>query len=130
MQKKNTTRVKKDKKRKVIEGIAHISCTFNNTIVTITDRQGNKLTGSSAGACKFSGSRKSTPHAAKIAAAAAAADAKSQYGLETIQINVWGPGPGREMAARELANNFKVSMFIDTTGVPHNGCRPQNERRV
>lgn len=130
MKKKTVTKVRRDKKRKVLEGIAHVSCTFNNTLVTITDRQGNKLTGSSAGACKFSGARKSTPTVAKIVAATAAKQAIELYGLETIQINIWGPGPGREMAARELASKFKVSVLIDTTGVPHNGCRPQNERRV
>ena len=101
MKKKTVTKVRKDKKRKVLEGIAHVSCTFNNTLVTITDRQGNKLTGSSAGACKFSGARKSTPTVAKIVAAAAAKQAKELYGLETVQINIWGPGPGREMAARD-----------------------------
>src|SRR5690349_16608717 len=122
-------RVKKVK-RKVVAGIAHVSATFNNTIVSITDLQGNVIAWSSAAKCGFRGSRKSTPHAAGEAALAAAMIAKEQ-GMETCEVRVKGPGPGRESAARSVSDaGIKVTSITDVTGVPHNGVRPPKKRRV
>lgn len=120
---------KKDKRKNVMDGVAHIIASFNNTIVTITDALGDTLSWSSAGHCEFRGSRKSTQHAAKVAAENAGAKAK-ELGLINLKIKINGPGPGRELAAKALASMFKVTELIDVTPVPHNGCRPPNERRV
>lgn len=117
-------------KRSVAEGIAHIHATFNNTIVTISDRQGNVLSWATAGGSGFKGSRKSTPFAAQVAAERAGEGAAS-YGVKNLEVRVKGPGPGREAAVRSLnGSGFKVTSIIDVTPVPHNGCRPPKKRRV
>ena len=114
----------------VVEGIAHIHASFNNTIITITDRQGNTLSWATAGGSGFRGSRKSTPFAAQIAAERAGEAAK-EYGLQNLDIQVKGPGPGRESAVRALNNcGFRISNITDVTPIPHNGCRPPKKRRV
>lgn len=120
---------KKDRKREVLDGVAHIHASFNNTIVTISTRKGDTLSWATAGGSGFRGSRKSTPHAAKVAADRAA-DAAKEYGIENLIVFVKGPGPGRESAIRALAGKFNVVELIDATGIPHNGCRPPKERRV
>ncbi|HLU68539.1 MAG TPA: 30S ribosomal protein S11 [Kofleriaceae bacterium] len=121
----------KRKVRKNIQtGVAHISSTFNNTIVTITDVSGNVISWSSAGACGFKGSRKSTPFAAQLAAEQAARKAQ-EHGMRNVQVYVKGPGSGRESALRALqAAGFKISVIRDVTPIPHNGCRPPKRRRV
>lgn len=127
---KNPTPVRKKIKRNVVDGIAHIQATFNNTIVTITDRQGNTLCWATAGGSGFRGSRKSTPFAAQVAAERAGAVAKDM-GVKNLDVNVNGPGPGRESAVRSLnALGFKISSITDVTPIPHNGCRPPKKRRV
>lgn len=123
----NKTR-KKVKRRNVTDGIAFVQASFNNTIVTITSRSGDTIAAGSAGA-KFRGSRKSTPHAAKVAAEDAAAIAK-EYGLKNIEVRVKGPGSGREAAVRALGAEFLVTSIVDCTPLPHNGCRPPEDRRV
>jgi small subunit ribosomal protein S11 len=121
---------KKKVKKNVQTGIAHIASTFNNTIVTITDVSGNVVSWSSAGACGFKGSRKSTPFAAQLAAENAAKKAQD-HGMRTVQVFVKGPGSGRESALRALqAAGFKISLIRDVTPIPHNGCRPPKRRRV
>jgi len=126
---KVTTR-KKKAKRTVIDGIAHIHASFNNTIVTITDRQGNSLAWATAGGSGFRGSRKSTPFAAQVASSKAGEAAK-EYGLKTLEVFIRGPGPGRESAIRALnAVGYKITNITDVTPVPHNGCRPPKRRRV
>ncbi len=125
---------KKQTKRKVKKniqtGVAHISSTFNNTIVTITDVSGNVISWSSAGACGFKGSRKSTPFAAQLAAEQAARKAQ-EHGMRNVQVYVKGPGAGRESALRALQSaGFKISVIRDVTPIPHNGCRPPKRRRV
>tara|TARA_B110000014_G_C20126106_1_gene600046 strand:+ start:4047 stop:4430 length:384 start_codon:yes stop_codon:yes gene_type:complete len=125
---KNTT--KKKSLRKINEGIAHISATFNNTLITITDRQGNSLAQSSAGAQGFKGSRKSTPFAAQKAGQAVA-ELVQPYGMQSLEIQVRGPGSGRESAIRSLNGaGFKITKITDVTPIPHNGCRPPKKRRV
>ena len=114
----------------VVDGIAHVHASFNNTIITITDRQGNTLSWATAGGSGFRGSRKSTPFAAQVAAERAGEAAK-EYGLQNLDVQVKGPGPGRESAVRALnACGFKISNITDVTPVPHNGCRPPKKRRV
>ena len=121
---------RKKAKRSVSEGVLHIHSTFNNTIVTITDLQGNTLVWSSAGQCGFKGSRKGTPFAAQVAAEAAARKA-GELGMRHIQVHVKGPGAGRESALRALQQaGFKISLIRDVTPIPHNGCRPPKRRRV
>ncbi len=123
------TRRKKEKKN-VELGVAHIQSTFNNTVVTITDKFGNAISWSSAGAQGFKGSRKSTPYAAQQAAEVAAHDAM-EHGMRTVECLVKGPGSGREAAIRALqAAGLEVSMIKDVTPIPHNGCRPPKRRRV
>jgi small subunit ribosomal protein S11 len=122
-------RTKKVKKN-VSEGIAHIHASFNNTIITITDRQGNSLGWTSAGGSGFRGSRKSTPFAAQVAADKLGAIVK-EFGVKNLEVRIKGPGPGRESAVRSLnANGFKITSITDVTPVPHNGCRPPKRRRV
>jgi small subunit ribosomal protein S11 len=124
------TQLKKTKKRRTIqEAYAYVSATFNNTIITITDRLGNTLSWSSAGKLGFKGSRKSTPFAGR-AAAEDAIEKALQFGIKLITVFVDGPGPGRESAIRALGTSYTLSALIDRTRVPHNGCRPQKERRV
>lgn len=121
-----TKRVKKD----ISDGIAYISASFNNTIITITDRKGNALSWATAGASGFRGSRKSTPFAAQVAAEKAGVIAK-EYGIKNLDVRIKGPGPGRESAVRSLNNlGFKITNIIDGTPIPHNGCRPPKKRRV
>ena len=121
---------KKKVKRAVIDGIAHIHASFNNTIVTITDRQGNSLAWATSGGSGFRGSRKSTPFAAQIASQKACEAAK-EYGLKNLEVFIRGPGPGRESAIRALnAAGYKITNITDVTPVPHNGCRPPKRRRV
>ena len=121
---------KKKVKRTVLDGIAHIHASFNNTIVTITDRQGNSLAWATSGGSGFRGSRKSTPFAAQIASQKACEAAK-EYGLKNLEVFIRGPGPGRESAIRALnAAGYKITNITDVTPVPHNGCRPPKKRRV
>ena len=123
-------KVKKKVKKQVVDGIAHIQASFNNTIITITDRQGNALAWATAGGCGFRGSRKSTPFAAQVAAEKAGVAAQ-EYGLKNLEVRVQGPGPGRESAVRALNNaGYRISNIEDVTPIPHNGCRPPKKRRV
>jgi len=130
MAKPSPTRTRKRVKKNVVDGIAHVHASFNNTIVTITDRQGNALAWATAGGSGFRGSRKSTPFAAQVAAERAGTAAK-EFGLKNLDVRVKGPGPGRESAVRSLnAAGFKIGSISDVTPIPHNGCRPPKKRRV
>ena len=121
---------KKKIKKNVNDGIAHIHATFNNTIVTITDRAGNTLSWATAGGSGFRGSRKSTPFAAQVAAEKAG-KAAQEFGLKNLDVKVKGPGPGRDSALRALnAVGFNINSIEDVTPIPHNGCRPPKQRRV
>ena len=123
-------KARKKVKRQVSDGVAHVHASFNNTIVTITDRQGNTLAWATSGGSGFRGSRKSTPFAAQVAAEKAGVAAQ-EYGLRTVEVRVRGPGPGRESAVRALnACGLKVTSIEDVTPIPHNGCRPPKKRRV
>ncbi|WAR44294.1 30S ribosomal protein S11 [Methylomonas rapida] len=123
-------RVKKRIKKEVADGIAHVHASFNNTIVTITDRKGNALSWATSGGSGFRGSRKSTPFAAQVAAEKAGLVAQ-EYGMKNLDVMIKGPGPGRESAVRSLnALGFKISNIVDVTPIPHNGCRPPKKRRV
>ncbi len=125
-----SVKAKKKVKKSVADGVAHIHASFNNTIVTITDRQGNTLTWATAGGSGFRGSRKSTPFAAQVAAERAGRAAQ-EYGVKNLEVRVKGPGPGRESAIRALnAVGFKITSISDVTPIPHNGCRPPKKRRV
>ena len=127
---KTNVRVRKKVKKNVAEGIAHVHASFNNTIITITDRQGNALAWSTSGGNGFKGSRKSTPFAAQIAAESAG-KAAQECGVKNIEVRIKGPGPGRESAVRALnAAGFKITSISDITPVPHNGCRPPKKRRI
>ncbi|MCF8192253.1 MAG: ribosomal protein [Pseudomonadota bacterium] len=127
---KANTRVRKKVRKSVSDGIAHIHASFNNTIVTITDRQGNALSWATSGGGGFKGSRKSTPFAAQIAAENAGRAAQ-EYGLKNLEVRIKGPGPGRESAVRALNNvGFKIISISDVTPIPHNGCRPPKKRRI
>ncbi len=124
------SRSKKKTRRVVSDGVAHIHATFNNTIVTISDRQGNALTWATAGGSGFRGSRKSTPFAAQVAAERAG-QAAQEMGMKNLEVMVKGPGPGRDSAVRALnAIVFKISRIDYVTPIPHNGCRPPKKRRV
>ena len=121
---------KKKVKKTVVDGIAHVHASFNNTIITITDRQGNALSWATAGGAGFRGSRKSTPFAAQVAAESAGR-AALDYGLKNLDVRVKGPGPGRESSVRALhALGYKITNITDVTPIPHNGCRPPKKRRV
>jgi small subunit ribosomal protein S11 len=127
---KGSARTRKKVKKNVVDGVAHVHASFNNTIVTITDMQGNTLAWVSAGASGFKGSRKSTPFAAQVAAERAGEKVK-EYGLKNLEVQVKGPGPGRDSAVRALHSaGFKISNISDVTPIPHNGCRPPKKRRV
>jgi small subunit ribosomal protein S11 len=127
---KGTTRTRKRIKKNVVDGIAHVHASFNNTIITITDMQGNTLAWASAGGSGFRGSRKSTPFAAQVAAERAGEKVK-EFGMKNVEVRVKGPGPGRDSAVRALHSaGFKVSSISDVTPIPHNGCRPPKKRRV
>ena len=130
MAKPNTSKTRKRVKKNVSEGVAHVHASFNNTIITITDRQGNALSWATAGSCGFKGSRKSTPFAAQLAAEDAARKA-AEFGMRTIAIFVKGPGSGRESALRAFQTvGMRVTLIRDVTPIPHNGCRPPKRRRV
>ena len=130
MAKTTTTRTRKKVKRNVVDAVAHIHASFNNTIITISDRQGNTLTWATAGGSGFRGSRKSTPFAAQVAAGRARSVAQ-EYGVKNIEVRVKGPGPGRESAVRALHSaGFRITSISDVTPIPHNGCRPPKKRRV
>lgn len=127
---KATNRNRKKIKKNIVEGIAHIHASFNNTIVTITDRQGNTLSWATAGGAGFKGSRKSTPFAAQVAAENASKIAH-EFGVKNLEVRVKGPGPGRDSAVRSLNSaGFKISSISDVTPVPHNGCRAPKRRRI
>ncbi|MGL4673938.1 MAG: 30S ribosomal protein S11 [Wohlfahrtiimonas sp.] len=127
---KPSVKTRKRVRRTVVDGVAHIHASFNNTIVTITDRQGNALSWATSGGSGFRGSRKSTPFAAQIAAERAGTTAK-EYGLKNLDVEVNGPGPGRESAVRALnALGYKITSIVYVTPIPHNGCRPPKKRRV
>jgi small subunit ribosomal protein S11 len=125
------TQSRKKSKRQITDGIAHVLCTFNNTIVTITDVQGNTIAWASSANCGYRGSRKSTPYAAGEAAQKAALMVVDGFGMKNLHVEVKGPGPGRESAVRALhAAGLKISSIKDKTSIPHNGCRPAKKRRV
>ena len=127
---KYSTKSRKKVRKNIQSGVAHIQATFNNTIITITDVQGNAVAWSSAGSRGFKGSRKSTPFAAQLAAEDAAHKAK-EHGMRSLSVYVTGPGSGREAALRALSTSgFKITHIRDVTPVPHNGCRPPKRRRV
>jgi small subunit ribosomal protein S11 len=120
----------KKARRQVTDAVAHVHASFNNTVVTITDRQGNTLSWATSGGCGFRGSRKSTPFAAQVAAEKAGVAAQ-EYGVKSVEVRVMGPGPGRESAVRALnACGLKITNIADVTPIPHNGCRPPKKRRV
>jgi small subunit ribosomal protein S11 len=127
---KDTTRVKKRERKNIVTGVAHVAASFNNTMITIADAQGNTIAWSSSGTMGFKGSRKSTPYAAQVAAEDAGRKAM-EHGMRTLEVNVSGPGSGRESALRALqAVGFTVTSIRDVTPIPHNGCRPPKRRRV
>jgi small subunit ribosomal protein S11 len=127
---KEATRVRRRERKNITSGVAHVNSTFNNTMITITDAQGNTIAWASAGSNGFKGSRKSTPFAAQVAAEEAARKAQ-EHGMRTVEVEVRGPGSGRESALRALqASGFLVTSIRDVTPIPHNGCRPRKRRRV
>src|ERR1700682_2501113 len=127
---KTVTRTRKKVKKNISEGIAHIHASFNNTIITITDRQGNALSWARAGGAACKGSRNSTPFAARVAAESAG-KAAQECGVKTLEVRIKGPGPGRESAVRALHGlGIKITAISDVTPVPHNGCRPPKRRRI
>lgn len=124
------SKAKKKVKKNVVEGIAHVHASFNNTIISISDRQGNVLSWATAGGSGFRGSRKSTPFAAQVAAQRAG-EVAQEFGMKNLEVRIKGPGPGRESAVRALnALGFEISNITDVTPIPHNGCRPSKKRRV
>ena len=130
MAKKDSSARRKKVTRTVADGIAHVHASFNNTIITISDRQGNVLSWATSGGAGFRGSRKSTPFAAQVAAETAGNAAKD-YGLKNLEVRVKGPGPGRESSVRALNGcGYKITSISDVTPIPHNGCRPPKKRRV
>ncbi|WVH08763.1 MAG: SSU ribosomal protein S11p [Fluviibacter phosphoraccumulans EoVTN8] len=127
---KTSTKVRKKIKKNIADGIVHVHASFNNTIITITDRQGNALSRATSGGAGFKGSRKSTPFAAQVAAEAAGKVAQ-ECGIKNLEVRIKGPGPGRESAVRALnALGIKITAISDVTPVPHNGCRPPKKRRI
>lgn len=129
-QKQENTRVRKRERKNIVSGVVHVNASFNNTMITIADAQGNAISWSSSGAMGFKGSRKSTPYAAQVAAEDAARKAM-EHGLRTVEVEVCGPGSGRESALRALqAVGLTVTAIKDVTPIPHNGCRPPKRRRV
>ena len=127
---KEPARVKKRESKNITSGVAHVNASFNNTMITITDAQGNAISWSSAGMMGFKGSRKSTPYAAQVAAEDAGKKA-AEHGVRTLEVEVKGPGSGRESALRALqAAGFMITSIRDVTPIPHNGCRPRKKRRV
>lgn len=129
-QKSGAAKPRRKERKNITAGVAHVNSTFNNTIITITDAQGNTISWSSAGHLGFKGSRKSTPYAAQIAAEDAGKKAK-EHGMKNLEVLVTGPGSGRESALRALQSiGLTISSIVDITPVPHNGCRPRKKRRV
>jgi small subunit ribosomal protein S11 len=127
---KDKTRVRRKERKNITSGVAHVSASFNNTMITITDVQGNTISWASAGMMGFKGSRKSTPYAAQVAAEDAARKAQ-EHGMKTLEVEVRGPGSGRESALRALQSaGFMITSIKDVTPIPHNGCRPPKRRRV
>ena len=127
---KEAQRIRRRERKNIASGVAHVNATFNNTMITITDAQGNTVSWASAGSQGFKGSRKSTPYAAQVAAEDAAKKA-AEHGMRTLEVEVRGPGSGRESALRALqASGFMVTSIRDVTPIPHNGCRPRKRRRV
>ncbi|VAW14270.1 SSU ribosomal protein S11p (S14e) [hydrothermal vent metagenome] len=127
---KDKTRVRRKERKNISSGVAHVNATFNNTMITITDAQGNAISWASAGTMGFKGSRKSTPYAAQVAAELAGKKAQ-EHGMQTLEVQVKGPGSGRESALRALqAAGFTITSIRDVTPIPHNGCRPPKRRRV
>lgn len=127
---KQQSKPRKKVKKTIVDGIAHVHASFNNTIITITDRQGNAVSWATAGGAGFRGSRKSTPFAAQVAAENAGRTAQD-FGMQNLEVRVKGPGPGRESSVRALNGiGFKITNIIDVTPIPHNGCRPPKRRRV
>ena len=127
---KEATRVRRRERKNIVSGVAHVNASFNNTMITITDAQGNTIAWSSAGGMGFKGSRKSTPYAAQVAAEDAGRKAM-EHGMRTLEVFVKGPGSGRESALRALQSvGFTVTSIRDVTPIPHNGCRPPKRRRV
>ena len=127
---KANVRIKKKVKKNVSDGIAHVHASFNNTIITITDTQGNALSWATSGGAGFKGSRKSTPFAAQVAAETAG-KAAQEFGVKNVEVRIKGPGPGRESSVRALnAIGLKITAIQDVTPVPHNGCRPPKKRRI
>lgn len=130
MAKATTTRPRRRERKNISSGVAHVNSTFNNTLITITDVQGNAISWSSSGSQGFKGSRKSTPYAAQIAAEDAGKKAM-EHGMKTLEVEVKGPGSGRKSALRALhALGFTITAIRDVTPIPHNGCRPRKRRRV
>ncbi len=130
MAKQETTRVRRKERKNISKGVAHVNASFNNTMITIADEQGNTIAWSSSGTMGFKGSRKSTPYAAQVAAEDAGKKAQ-EHGMRTLDVNVSGPGSGRESALRALqAVGFTINSIRDVTTIPHNGCRPPKRRRV
>ena len=130
MARQATARVRKRERKNITSGVAHVNSTFNNTMITITDAQGNSIAWSSAGSQGFKGSRKSTPYAAQMAAEDAGRKA-ADHGMKSLDVQVRGPGSGRESALRALQSvGFNVTSIRDVTPIPHNGCRPRKRRRV
>ena len=127
---KDKTRIRRKERKNITSGVAHVNATFNNTMITITDAQGNAISWASAGMMGFKGSRKSTPYAAQVAAEEAGKNA-AEHGMKTLEVEVRGPGSGRESALRALqAAGFQITSIRDVTPIPHNGCRPPKRRRV
>ncbi|PLX36892.1 MAG: 30S ribosomal protein S11 [Hyphomicrobiales bacterium] len=127
---KDAQRIRRRERKNITSGVAHVSSTFNNTMITITDAQGNAISWATAGGMGFKGSRKSTPYAAQLAAESAAKKAM-EHGMKTLEVEVRGPGSGRESALRALqAAGFTITSIRDVTPIPHNGCRPRKRRRV
>ncbi len=123
-------KVRRKEKKNITSGVVHVNASFNNTMITISDAQGNTISWSSSGTCGFKGSRKSTPYAAQMAAEDAGKKAM-EHGMKTVEVEVTGPGSGRESALRALqAVGFQVTTIRDVTPIPHNGCRPKKRRRV
>jgi small subunit ribosomal protein S11 len=130
MAQKPVQKIRRRERKNIVSGVAHVNASFNNTVVNITDAQGNTISWSSAGAKGFKGSRKSTPYAAQMAAEDAAKKAQ-EHGMKTVEVEVKGPGSGRESALRALqAMGLLVTSIRDVTSIPHNGCRPKKRRRV
>lgn len=130
MARKPTQRISRRERKNIVSGVAHVNASFNNTVVTITDAQGNTIAWSSSGTKGFKGSRKSTPYAAQVAAEDAAKKAQ-EHGMKSLEVEVKGPGSGRESALRALqATGFLITSIRDVTPIPHNGCKPKKRRRV